>query len=216
MVVPLTMFNFLLCPVRSDWKSQTQQHSGRSHLFNLSQANSSSNISSSPEIKIEQQTGRMYQCLSSQHASEELGQGLLVVIFPNLGSIAMRQRGNVGKKIWDKRDETSCCVAGIGFVRNLCFVFERPKIGVIFPAQTCHIWWKATRITRWFLSIFSAHAAQTYVLLLKFNPSVMLTCLVAVEGGGRVIWVTHRLPHWWRIQITVGKIQGWQKERPGL
>lgn len=98
MVVPLTMFHFLLCPVHSDWKSQTQQHSGHSHLFNLSQANSSSNISSSPEIKIEQHTGRMYQCLFSQHASEELGQGLLVVIFPNLGSIAMRQRGNVGKK----------------------------------------------------------------------------------------------------------------------
>lgn len=126
----------------------------------------------------------MYQCLFSQHASEELGQGLLVVIFPNLGSIAMRQMGNVGKKIWDKRDETSCCVTGTGFVRNLSFVFERPKIGVIFPAQTCHIWWKATQITRWFLSIFSAHAAQTYVLLLKFNLSVLLKCLVVVEGGG--------------------------------
>ena len=95
------MFNFLFCPEHSNQK--TQQHrvdAPISLTYHSQTALLTSPVSyCSPEIKIE----KPYQRLSSQHAAEELGQGLLVVIVPNWG--------NVGKeyKIEGKEYATVVC-----------------------------------------------------------------------------------------------------------
>ena len=89
-------------------KSQPQQHRVDAIISSkLSQANSSSDISRFLLFTWNQNRARKLSHIGVSPPSmplEELGQGLLVAIFPNCG-LALTQRGKCGERKQDKRDE---------------------------------------------------------------------------------------------------------------